>query len=53
MGSESPKSLASGFTVSQASAPSAAKTVAARKEVSHPKCDAITGVSEAVTAPPT
>jgi hypothetical protein len=46
------ESLASGFTTSQASAPDVAKMAAVRKDASHPKCDAINGVSEAVTAPP-
>ena len=47
-----PSSRAEGFTMSQPIAPRTANKVAVIKDASHPKCEAIIGVSDAVTAPP-
>src|ERR1039458_3105197 len=44
--------LAEGSTRSQAAAPATHKAVAVRNEAGHPKCAAISGVSEAVTTAP-
>src|ERR1700712_860514 len=41
-----------GSTTSQASAPRKARKAAVKKDVCHPKCAAISGVSDAVQAPP-
>src|SRR6185295_12950200 len=44
--------LRSGLTVIQAMAPNRHRAAATRNEAVQPKCNAITGVSDAVTAPP-
>jgi hypothetical protein len=46
------ESLAEGSTISQAKAPNIANMVAVKNDASHPKWEAINGVSEAVAAPP-